>query len=339
MEIPPPGPNRILYPEHIFEMSMQQMRELRDFMGEDSEDIQQIQFAPLRDMTFDEYIGQAGHVGRIKAAINTATRTGKTMPHVAFISEAGMGKTSMAACCAAELGRTALGTVGSALTTMKHVEALVEQADGGIVFVDESHDLAKAGLPIVSGLLPLLEDFMLHTDTGSREVKPFTMIMATTSFGMLDKAIRSRMGIPYSFDTYTVKDMAQIVLLHAEKRDISLSTIAADEIALRSRGNPRYCLALLQECYNMAGQSWVKIGACFKAFETLRIDEYGLRQDDRRLLELLSSGPCSLTRCATYVGLDKTTFQETIELFLFREGYITTNSRGRMLTDKGKEML
>lgn len=302
----------------------------------------QREFAPLRSMCFDDYIGQKRHIERLLAAINTALVKDRPMKHLAIISEAGMGKTSLAACCADALGRTALCTVGSALHTMDDVADLVDQVNGGIAFIDEAHDLAKADLPIISGLLPLLEDYILHTASGSREVEPFTCVMATTSFGMLDRALRSRLGIPYSLDTYSEDEMAKIVVYHAQKQDILLDWTPALSIAYRSRGNPRYALNLLGECVNFAvsaERDAPNVADCNRAFEALCIDKNGLAGEDRNLLELLASGPCSLSKCASALGMDKRTFEETVESFMFRAGYITTNSRGRMLTKKGIEIL
>ena len=269
-------------------------------------------FAPLRLMTFYQFIGQERNVQRLMAAIKTAQAKDRPIPHMAFISQAGTGKTSLAACCASELNRTAVGTVGSSFRDMNDVLEMVTTVAGGIAFIDEAHDLSKADASIVSGLLPLLEDWVCHTSTGATDVQPFTCIMATTSFGMLDRALRSRMGIPYQFDPYTVADMTKIVQIHADNVDATVTPELAYEIAKRSRGNPRFCLNLLRECHNAtvaADAEEITEESCLAAFNTLGLDKNGLTQDDRKLLELLANGPCSLYRCAAYLGIDKTTFE------------------------------
>jgi len=113
----------------------------------------------------------------------------------------------------------------------------------------------------------------------------------------------------------------------------------AKEIGKRARGNPRYCGKLVQELWNAAiaaGLDAVTIDVAGEVFTDLGIDNIGLTNSDRRLLHLLAEGPCALSRCASYLGLDQRTFMEDVEAFLFMEGYITTTSRGRKLTEKGQ---
>jgi len=304
---------------------------------------QQRQFAELPHMSFSEYIGQENAVERLRAAITAAKRTGKPLPHCALIGPAGMGKTSLASCAADSLDRPAFMTVGSALTNIQDVASLVDAVNGGIAFVDEAHDLARADLPIVSGLLPLLQDFMLHTETGSRPVVPFTMIFATTTFGLLDPAIRSRMGIPYELSGYTAEELSQIAQFHARKQGIiSLPESVAQEVARRCRGNPRMCGNLVGEINNFtlaAGGKDIILNDALKAFSVLGIDENGFNKTDWRLLNLLKERPCAISRCAGYLGMDKRTFEEIIFPFLFNSGLVITSSKGLELTTAGTELV
>jgi len=299
-------------------------------------------FLRLRETTFAEYIGQQRHVERVKDAIRTAQKTNKPLPHMAFISRAGSGKTTLAACIASELGGEAWSTTGSALDSLDSVAEFV-QAVGkhGIAFIDEAHDLAKANMPIVSGLLPLLEDWKMHTSTSAYEVEPFTCIMATTDYGMLNKALRSRMGIPYQFDPYTPEELAKIARVHSLKKNMALTEDAALEIGKRARGNPRYCLNLMSECNNIAVANdtyLITPDVCDKAFDRLQIDSNGLTLQDRDLLCLLANGAVAMSRCAGTLGLDTKTYKETVEDYLFQQGLITINSKGRGLTEKGEKL-
>lgn len=296
-------------------------------------------FAELRQMTFASYVGQEKAVIRVKAAVKASKTTGKPLSHCAFIGPAGMGKTSLASCVADGLGRPALMTVGSALSSMERVAELIDAVNGGIAFVDEAHDLARTDLPIVSGLLPLLEDFMLHTDAGSRPVVPFTMIFATTTFGLLDSAIRSRMGIPYELGDYTVEELAQIAQIHAAREMIPhLPEEVAIEVAKRCRGNPRTCGNLVKEAHNFCvadGRTDLTASDCKQAFAVLGIDDKGLTASDWKLLDLLRKKSCALSRCAGYLGMDRRTFEETVFPYLFKQGYVITSSKGLELTDEG----
>lgn len=316
----------------------------RKKQGSGNNGTQKRHFAELRNMTFDEYVGQEKAVVRLLAAITAAKWNDSALPHCAFIGPAGMGKTSLASCVANLLGREARMTVGSAITNMDDVASFVESVNGGIAFVDEAHDLARAELPIVSGLLPLLEDFMLHMETGSRPVLPFTMIFATTTFGMLDPAIRSRMGIPYELSDYNHKELMQIAQLHAERQQLPpLPDRVAEEIARRCRGNPRTCGNLVKEIHNFSiaagGNGNIIYKDCMKTFEVLGIDENGFSETDWTLLNKLNEGPLAITRCAGYLGMDKKTFEATIFPYLFKRGLIIIYSRGVQLTDAGVELV
>ena len=308
---------------------------------EPPQDVPAHRYITLPQANFDDFIGQRRQIQRLRAAIAVAQQTGSVPGHMAFISDAGMGKTTLAACCATALNRNAVATVGSAIQNMKDVEEMIQHIDGGILFIDEAHDLARSDVPIISGLLPLLEEWIMHTGERSYRVKPFTCIMATTSFGMLDRALRSRMGIPYEFSPYTKEEMCQIVRVHARKLGIEINNDSAELISQRSRNNPRMARNILVECQQIAlstGQA-ITPTICYDTFAILDIDDHGLGTSDRNLLTFLAGGPASLTRCAGHLGMDRKTFEETVEHYLSKAGYITTSSRGRMLTEKGTQYL
>lgn len=297
-------------------------------------------FSVPRAMSFDQYIGQTKHVEWLKLAIKASRQTGVPLPHMAIIAEAGMGKTSLAACLADALDVTALATVGSALNNMGEVAEFIEQVNGGIAFIDEAHDLSKAETPIVSGLLPLLEDWTLYANGKAKQVPPFTCVMATTDFGMLDGALQSRMGIPYKLKPYTETEMEYIVRVHAEGNETDISEGSAYQIAKRSRGNPRFCVNLLGKCTTVAiakQTDVVDVKDCTVAFDAMELDQFGMLPDDRKLLTLLKAGPHSVTRCAQFLGMSKLTFEQTVEKFLFRMGCISTSSKGKSITEKGEQ--
>lgn len=297
-------------------------------------------FSAPRAMSFSQYIGQTKHVGWLKLAIKASQQTGKPLPHMAIIGEAGMGKTSLAACMADAMGVTALATVGSALKNMNEVAAFVEQVNGGIAFIDEAHDLSKLDTPVVSTLLPLLEDWTLYANGTAKQVQPFTCVMATTDVGMLDAALLSRMGIPYTLNPYTETEMERIVNEHASTMDMDINAGSAYQIAKRSRGNPRFCINLLRKCVTVAiasSKTLMDVKDCGIAFDAMELDQFGMLPDDRKLLTLLKGGPHSATRCADYLGMSKLTFERTVEKFLFRMGCISTSNKGKSITTKGAQ--
>lgn len=296
-----------------------------------------------RPSSLDQFIGQDRHVQRLRIAITSAKNLGKPLPHLAFISSPGMGKTTLAFLVAKEMGGGFIPTTGSAVRSMPELYKRIQNLRGGVLFVDEAHDLARArDYPIISALLPLLEDFVCYFPQGRLAVQPFTVILATTHYGQLDPALRSRMGIPYNFDPYEKQQLSAIIMNLQAKLNCKIDAVAAEIIAGRSRGQPRTAVNITRECYNYAvaqRSDQIGIAEVLAACGLLRIDEYGLMEDDRRILHLLSNGPVSLAGCASYLGMDRITFEDIIEDFLFREGYIKRTSRGRDITEKGMEIL
>ena len=297
----------------------------------------------FRPSSLDQFIGQDRHVQRLRIAITSAKKQSKPLPHMAFISPPGMGKTTLAFLVAKEMSGGFIPTTGSAMRSMPEVYKRIQGLRGGVLFVDEAHYLARArDFPIVSALLPLLEDFVCYLPQGRLAVQPFTIILATTHYGQLDPALRSRMGIPYALDPYEKHELSTIVMNLQGKLNCRIDVEAAEMIADRSRGQPRTAVNITRECHNYAvakGADRIGKDEVLATCELLRVDEYGLMEDDRKILNLLANGPVSLSGCASYLSMDRKTFENVIEDFLFREGYITRSSRGRDITEKGMEIL
>ncbi len=297
----------------------------------------------FRPSSLDQFIGQERHVERLRITITSSRKQSIPLPHMAFVSPPGMGKTTLAFLVAKEMSGGFIPTTGMAIRSMPEVYKKIQGLRGGVLFIDEAHDLARArDFPVVSALLPLLEDFVCYLPQGRLAVQPFTVILATTHYGMLDPALRSRMGIPYDLDAYEMHELSDIVMNLQDKLNCKIDADAAEMIGARCRGQPRTAVNITRECHNYAiasGVERVSADEVLAACDLLRIDKYGLMEDDRKVLNLLSNGPVSLTGCASYLGMDKKTFENVIEDFLFREGYITRGSRGRDITEKGMEIL
>ncbi len=297
----------------------------------------------FRPSSLDQFIGQERHVRRLRITITSSRKQSVALPHMAFVSPPGMGKTTLAFLVAKEMGGGFIPTTGSAMRSMPEVYKKIQGLRGGVLFVDEAHDLARArDVPIISALLPLLEDFVCYLPQGRLGVQPFTIILATTRYGQLDPALRSRMGIPYDLDPYNKHELSSIVTNLQSKLNCRIDAEATEMIAVRSRGQPRTAVNITRECHNYAiatGADQLGRDEVLATCELLRIDEFGLMENDRRILNLLSNGPVSLSGCASYLGMDRKSFENTIEDFLFREGYITRGSRGRDITENGMEIL
>ena len=297
----------------------------------------------FRPSSLDQFIGQERHVQRLRITITSSRKQSRPLPHMAFVSPPGMGKTTLAFLVAKEMSGGFIPTTGTAMRSMPEVYKKIQGLRGGVLFVDEAHDLARArDFPVVSALLPLLEDFVCYLPQGRLAVQPFTVILATTHYGMLDPALRSRMGIPYDLDPYEMRELSTIVTNLQGKLNCKIDTDAAEMIAVRCRGQPRTAVNITRECHNYAVASGAeRIGKdeVLAACDLLRIDEYGLMEDDRKILNLLANGPVSLSGCASYLGMDRKTFENVVEDFLFREGYITRGSKGRDITEKGMGIL
>lgn len=284
-------------------------------------------YLPMREMQFEEFIGQENLVKRLRGTIDACKDRDEVIPHTAFIGDPGLGKTSLAACAASWACVNAVSTVGGAIQSMDDIAEMIDFVGyDGMIFIDEAHALARKG--IVSEFLPLLEDWKLYTSDGARIVDPFTMIFATTSYSDIDEAIRSRMDIEYVLQPYTIKDLAQIIDNYAIVKGYKVEN--STEIAKRSRGNPREAKLLAAT----VGRLGMK-----QAFELLEIDKNGLRPTDRKLLSTLANGPLSAKNCSLTVGLDSRTYEATIEKFLFKSGYISISSKGRSITDKGRDII
>ena len=299
----------------------------------------------LRPLALSEFVGQPTIREQLQIFLEAARRRGEAMDHVLFHGPPGLGKTTLAAIVAHELGVEITHTSGPVIERPGDLAGLLTNlGPRGILFVDEIHRLS----PVVEEYLyPALEDFTLDIliDRGpsARSLKlnleRFTLVGATTRSGLLSSPLRARFGVTLRLDYYGAGDLAAIVRRSAGILDVQVEPDAALEIAGRARGTPRVANRLLRRVRDFAlikADGVVTLKVTREALRLLEVDERGLDEMDRRLLDALISkyqgGPVGLNTLAVVVGEEAGTLEDVYEPFLIQEGFLKRTARGREAT-------
>jgi Holliday junction DNA helicase RuvB len=299
----------------------------------------------LRPQRLAEFIGQQKVKENLRVWIDAAIARREPMDHALFHGPPGLGKTTIAELIARELGVNIRTTSGPALEKPGDlVGTLTNMRDGDILFIDEIHRLR----PIIEEFLyPAMEDFKIEirlsegpkAQTITMPVERFTLIGATTRFGMLTPPMRARFGIVERLNYYPAEDLELIVMRSAEVMHVGIDSGGADEIARRSRGTPRVANRLLRRVRDFAqvkGSGFITRDVAGRALQMLDVDEFGLDDMDARILktiiEKFEGGPVGVNTIAAAVGEDPNTIEEVYEPFLVQNGFVQRTSRGRMAT-------
>ena len=306
----------------------------------------------LRPQSFDEYIGQNHIKKNLSVLIGAAKARGHNPEHVLFYGPAGLGKTSLAHVIAREVGANIKITSGPSIERVGDLAAILTNLQpGDMLFIDEIHRLNKT---IEEVLYPVMEtgklDIMIGKGPSARTVQldlpPFTLLGATTRFGMLSAPLRSRFsGGSFRLEFYTPEEIGSIINRSAKILNIDLPSHATKSIAQKSRQTPRianYLLRRVRDYAQMHGED-ISEDAVSKAFDMLGLDEHGLGTQDILFLKTLSDkfagGPVGVKNIATAMGEDDGTIEDVVEPYLIQLGFIERTPRGRVLTEKGKEYL
>jgi holliday junction DNA helicase RuvB len=301
----------------------------------------------LRPQRLAEFIGQPKVRESLSIAIEAAKGRRDPLDHVLFHGPPGLGKTTLASLMAREMGVNIKTTSGPVLEKPADlVGILTNQRKGDILFIDEIHRLR----PIIEEFLyPAMEDWQVEirlsdgpkADTMSMSIEPFTLVGATTRFGLLTAPMRARFGIVQRLNFYPAEELATIVSRSADILGVQTTPEGSSEIARRARGTPRVANRLLRRVRDYAevrADGLIDEGVAQAALKMLDVDEYGLDEMDARVLKTLiekfEGGPVGLNSLAVAMGEDSTTLEEVYEPFLIMEGFLMRTAQGRVATPR-----
>jgi Holliday junction DNA helicase RuvB len=306
----------------------------------------------LRPALLDQFVGQLRIKERLEVLIGAAKQRDDSLEHLLFCGPPGLGKTSLAHIVAKAMGANITTTSGPVIEKAGDLAGLLTTLQkGDVLFIDEIHRLNKN---IEEYLYPAMEDFRLDIiiDQGpnARSVRlnlpRFTLIGATTRAGMISSPLRSRFGLVNRLDYYPATDLQQVILRSARLLELPIEEAAAFEIARRSRGTPRIANNLLRwvrDYVLVRSAPPVTVAAADAALTMLEIDQDGLDEMDKRLLEALihkfDGGPVGLNSLAVSVGEESGTLEEVHEPYLIMEGFLKRTPQGRVAAKRAYEKL
>lgn len=322
------------------------MMDERIVTGEQLEEESNVELS-LRPTMLAEYIGQHKVKENLSIFIQAAKMREEALDHVLLYGPPGLGKTTLAAIIANEMGVQFRSTSGPAIERSGDLAAILSSLEpGDVLFIDEVHRLPRA---VEEVLYPAMEDYFLDIVIGqgpsARSVRidlpPFTLVGATTRSGLLSAPLRDRFGVLSRLEFYEPTDLAAIIDRTASIFEMPIQESAANEIAGRSRGTPRIANRLLKRIRDISqvrGETEISLETTKVALEMLQVDNVGLDHIDHKLLRGIidgfKGGPVGLDTIAATIGEEPQTIEDVYEPFLLQIGYLQRTPRGRMVTDK-----
>lgn len=299
----------------------------------------------LRPLSFNDFTGQTAVVENLRIFVAAAKMRGEPLDHTLLYGPPGLGKTTLSAIIANQLGVNMKTTSGPVIDKPGDLAGLLTSLEpNDVLFIDEIHRLS----PVVEEYLySAMEDFKIDIiiDKGPSartiqiDLNPFTLIGATTRSGLLTSPLRARFGIKFHLEYYDAGTIARIVRRAASILKVEIDEDSCHAIALRSRGTPRIANSLLRRVRDFAmvvGEGRIDREITDKALNALNIDEYGLDDQDKKILltiiDKFSGGPVGVSTIATAVGEDAGTIEDVYEPYLIQSGFIKRTPRGRVAT-------
>jgi Holliday junction DNA helicase RuvB len=300
----------------------------------------------LRPFNFNDFKGQKQVIDNLKVFVKAALQREESLDHVLLHGPPGLGKTTLAAIIANEMGVNFRVTSGPVLDKPGDLAGLLTNLEtGDVLFIDEIHRLS----PVVeeylySAMEDFLIDIMIDKGPSARSVQlqlnKFTLIGATTRSGLLTSPLRARFGITFHLEYYNHEILKGIVNRSSGILDIEIDDNAALEIARRSRGTPRIANALLRRIRDFAqvkGNGKIDLEITRYGLNALNIDTFGLDEMDNKILlaiiDKFKGGPVGINTIATAVGEEGGTIEEVYEPYLIKEGFLKRTPRGREATE------
>ena len=307
----------------------------------DTEDIE----VNLRPKTLSEYIGQDKVKENMSVYIEAAKKRGDPLDHVLLYGPPGLGKTTLSAIIAHEMGVNIRITSGPAIEKPGDLAALLTNlSENDVLFIDEIHRLSRA---IEEVLYPALEDYALDIIIGKGpsarslriDLPKFTLIGATTRAGQLTSPLRDRFGVLQRLELYTHDQLCDIIMRSAVILGIACDKAGAMELAKRARGTPRIANRLLKRVRDFAeviGNGRITEDIAKIALDRMEIDSLGLDNLDKRMLDMLikgyNGGPVGLETLASAIGEEAVTLEDVCEPYLMQLGFVARTPRGRCAT-------
>jgi Holliday junction DNA helicase RuvB len=306
----------------------------------------------FRPKTLDDFIGQPKHKENLRVFVEAARRRKEPLDHILLCGPPGLGKTTLAHILSNEMGVELHLTSGPAVEHKGVLTGLLTKLErNDILFIDEIHRLSAT---VEEALYPAIEDFRIDVMMGdgafaesiSLDIRPFTLVGATTRTGMLTKPLQERFGVTLRLDYYPVEDLQLIVSRSAKLLGVPCDDEGAHALAARSRGTPRVANRLLRRARDFAevqGKGVITRHIVELTGKRLEIDPEGLDEMDRRLLRLLiehyEGGPAGVETLAAALAEPRDTIEDVYEPYLLQQGYLARTPRGRVATRKAYDHL
>jgi len=306
----------------------------------------------LRPKSLEDFIGQERVKAQLDIFLRASIKRGETLDHVLFYGPPGLGKTTLAYIVSSELKVPIQVTSGPAIEKAGELVAILTSLDeGSVLFIDEIHRLGKSVEEI---LYPAMEereiDIVIGKGTGARAIRirlpRFTLIGATTRFGLISPPLRDRFGIVERLDYYSPEEILKIIERAAKILNIKYEKGALREISFRARGTPRIAnriIKRIRDYSDVKGDGFISRSLALEALSLFEIEEHGLDREDIRILETIAykfgGGPVGIETLSSAIGESAETIEEIYEPYLIKMGYIERTPRGRTITENGLEIL